>query len=103
MVTSYGMSEVLGPLAYQQAGQPMFLSNGVPNARRPMSEETAQAIDREVKSIVETAHTQALNILNANRNLLETIVQRLLETEVLEGKHLEDLLGQVELVSEAAV
>jgi cell division protease FtsH len=56
-----------------------------------------------VKSIVETAHTQALNILNANRNLLETIVQRLLETEVLEGKHLEDLLGQVELVSEAAV
>jgi cell division protease FtsH len=96
MVTSYGMSEVLGPLAYQQGGQPMFLNNGAPNARRPMSEETAQAIDREVKSIVETAHSQALNILRANRELLETIVQQLLETEVLEGEHLEQLLGQVD-------
>jgi cell division protease FtsH len=95
MVTSYGMSKVLGPLAYQQGGQPMFLNNGTASPRRPMSEETAQAIDREVKTIVENAHNQALAILNANRELLETLSQQLLETEVLEGEALYQILDQV--------
>jgi cell division protease FtsH len=92
MVTSYGMSQVLGPLAYQQGSQSMFLNTGGASPRRPMSEETAQAIDREVQSIVETAHTQALNLLKANRDLLETITQLLLETEVIEGEALHHLL-----------
>jgi cell division protease FtsH len=102
MVTSYGMSKVLGPLAYQQGGQPMFLSNGGATARRPMSEETAQAIDREVQSIVETAHAKALAILEANRELLETITQNLLETEVIEGETLHQLLSQVQSAEVAA-
>jgi cell division protease FtsH len=94
MVTSYGMSKVLGPLAYQQGGQPMFLNNGG-SARRAMSEETAQSIDREVKSIVEGGHDQALAILTHNRDLLETIAQQLLETEVIEGETLYQLLAQI--------
>jgi cell division protease FtsH len=97
MVTSYGMSQVLGPLAYQQGGQPMFLNNGGASPRRAMSEETAQAIDREVKQIVENAHMQALSILKANRELLETIAQQLLETEVLEGEMLAQLLNQAQM------
>jgi cell division protease FtsH len=60
-----------------------------------MSEETAQAIDREVRDIVETAHQQALDILKSNRDLLETIATQLLETEVIEGKTLHSLLDQV--------
>src|SRR5579883_3473357 len=52
MVTTYGMSKTLGPQAYQQ-GQQSFLDNGVPNPRRMVSEETAKAIDGEVKEIVE--------------------------------------------------
>jgi cell division protease FtsH len=94
MVTSYGMSQVLGPLAYQQGGQPMFLGNGG-NARRAMSEETAQAIDREVKSIVEQGHQDAIAILRANGDLLESISQQLLETEVIEGEVLYGLLAQM--------
>jgi cell division protease FtsH len=103
MVTSYGMSKVLGPLAYQQGGQPMFLNNGGAAPRRAMSEETAQAIDREVKQIVENAHQQALDILNVNRELLETITQQLLETEVLEGETLEQMLNQVSYPIAAAI
>lgn len=95
MVTSYGMSKVLGPLAYQQASQSSFLNNGMPNPRRSTSEETAQTIDREVKLIVETAHDEALKILNSNRELLETITQQLLEAEVIEGETLYGLLAQV--------
>ncbi|MFB2967538.1 ATP-dependent zinc metalloprotease FtsH [Aerosakkonema sp. BLCC-F183] len=97
MVTTFGMSKVLGPLAYQQGSRPMFLDNGMPNARRSMSEETAQAIDREVKEIVETAHQQALETIKHNRDLLETITMQLLETEAIEGEKLHQLLNQVQL------
>ncbi len=102
MVTTYGMSKVLGPLAYQQ-GQQSFLDNGVPNPRRMVSEETAKAIDGEVKEIVEQAHDQALDILKRNRDLLETIASKLLETEVIEGEELQGLLGQLQSAAAATV
>ncbi len=95
MVTTYGMSKVLGPLAYQQGQQAMFLGNGAPNPRRALSEETARLIDQEVKEIVETAHDNALAIVQNNRDLLETIATQLLETEVIEGETLYALLNQV--------
>jgi cell division protease FtsH len=103
MVTTYGMSKILGPQAYQQGQQPMFLGDGMPNPRRMMSEETAQAIDREVKEIVETAHQQALDTLKLNRDLLEAIATQLLETEVIEGEKLHSLLSQVQTVKKLTV
>jgi cell division protease FtsH len=102
MVTTYGMSKVLGPLAYQQGQQSMFLSNQMPNPRRLVSEQTAEAIDQEVKDIVETAHQQAIDILNHNRELLEEISIKLLETEVIEGEALHQLLGRANLPAIAA-
>ena len=98
MVTSYGMSQVLGPLAYDRSKQNNFLDNGgAPNARRLVSDETAKAIDEEVKSIVESAHQRSLSILKNNRELLEKISQRLLEEEVIEGEPLRDMLAEVQL------
>jgi cell division protease FtsH len=94
MVMTYGMSKVLGPLAYERQ-QGMFLDNGAPNPRRAVSEQTAEAIDREVKEIVENAHQHALDILNQNRDLLESIATKLLDTEVIEGTELHELLAQV--------
>lgn len=95
MVTSYGMSEVLGPLAYQKQ-QNQFLG-GMEMARN-VSPATSEAIDKEIKTIVENAHTKALAILNANRDLLESISEKLLETEVIEGEFLTGLLSQVKPV-----
>jgi cell division protease FtsH len=89
------MSKVLGPLAYQQGQQSMFLGNSAPNPRRMLSEETTKAIDYEVKEIIETAHTQALQILTQNRDLLEAIASQLIETEVIEGEKLQGWLSQV--------
>lgn len=102
MVTTYGMSKVLGPLAYDRGQQAMFLNDGMGNARRAVSAQTAEAIDQEVKEIVETAHQQALDILKANRELLETITQQLLETEVVEGEALHKFLSQVQPVDKVA-
>ncbi|NMF58343.1 ATP-dependent zinc metalloprotease FtsH [Pseudanabaena yagii] len=92
MVTSYGMSDVLGPLAYQKQ-QNQFLG-GMEMARN-VSPATSEAIDKEIKTIVENAHAKALAILNANRDLLESISEKLLETEVIEGEFLTGLLSQV--------
>ena len=92
MVTSYGMSKVLGPLAYQKQ-QNQFLG-GMEMARN-VSPATSEAIDKEIKAIVENAHAKALAILNANRDLLESISEKLLETEVIEGDFLTSLLAQV--------
>ena len=98
MVTSYGMSKVLGPLAYNQGQSANFLGNDGMNARRLVSEETAKAIDEEVKQIVEAEHQQALAILSHNRDLLEEITEKLLTTEAIEGEELENLLDRASLV-----
>jgi cell division protease FtsH len=97
MVTTYGMSKVLGPLAYQKGQQNNFLGDGSMNPRRMVSDETAKAIDEEVKEIVETSHQKALAILNQNRDLLEKIAQQILEVEVIEGEELQNLLTQAKL------
>jgi cell division protease FtsH len=97
MVTMYGMSKVLGPLAYEKGQQNNFLGdNMMGNPRRNVSDDTAKAIDAEVKDIVESAHNKALNILKSNRDLLETITQKILDIEVIEGPELQNLLNQIQ-------
>jgi cell division protease FtsH len=95
MVTIYGMSKVLGPLAYEKAQQANFLGNGNVNSRRLVSEETAKAIDEEVKQIVEGGYEKAWSILDRNRDLLDAIAQQLLKTEVIEGEELQTFLDKV--------
>lgn len=103
MVTTYGMSKVLGPLAYEKGQQNTFLGDGMMNPRRMVSDDTAQAIDNEVKDIVEQGHQQALVILHKNRELLETIAQKILEEEVIEGETLADLLNQAQAAESVTV
>jgi cell division protease FtsH len=98
MVTIYGMSKVLGPLAYEKAQQANFLGNGNVNSRRLVSEETAKAIDEEVKQIVEGGYEKAWSILDRNRDLLDAIAQQLLKTEVIEGEELQTFLDKVRSV-----
>ncbi len=94
MVTGYGMSQVLGPLAYQQS-QPNFLGGGAMN--RMISPATAEAIDQEIKAIVEAGHQKALTILRHNRGLLEEIAEKLLENETIEGEKLHEWLARVQV------
>ena len=91
MVGTYGMSETLGPLAYDKQAGGRFLG-GNNNPRRTVSDATAQAIDKEVRALVDTAHDQALTILRQNMALLETISQKILEKEVIEGDELKEML-----------
>merc|ERR1711975_148076 len=91
MVGTFGMSDILGPLAYDKQGGGQFLGNGN-NPRRSVSDATAQAIDKEVRDLVDDAHETALNILRNNLPLLESISQKILQEEVIEGEALKTLL-----------
>ena len=91
MVGTYGMSDTLGPLAYDKQGGNRFLGQGN-NPRRSVSDATAQAIDKEVRGLVDKAHDDALEILRQNLGLLETIAQKILEKEVIEGDDLKQML-----------
>ncbi len=96
MVGTYGMSDILGPLAYDKQGGGQFLG-GNNNPRRELSDATAQAIDKEVRSLVDDAHENALNILKNNLSLLEDISQKILEKEVIEGDELKEMLSGSEM------
>jgi len=93
MVGTFGMSDILGPLAYDKQGGGQFYGNGK-NPRRSVSDATAQAIDKEVRDLVDDAHETALNILRNNLPLLESISQKILKEEVIEGEDLKTLLAE---------
>jgi cell division protease FtsH len=93
-VTLYGMSEKLGPIAFERSQQ-QFLE-GYINPRRAVSPKVSEEIDLEVKIIVDGAHSIALSILEENRNLLEEMAQILLEQEILEAEELKQQLKRVQ-------
>lgn len=103
MVTTYGMSKVLGPLAYEKGQQNNFLGDGMINPRRAVSDDTAKAIDEEVKEIVEQGHRNALAILHQNRDLMEEIASVILEKEVIEGDELQKYLDRVQSIEREAI
>ena len=74
-VTIYGMSDKLGPIAFEKMQQQFI--EGYGNARRNVSSEVAKVIDAEVKQMVDSAHHIALTILDKNRDLLEEISRRI--------------------------
>ncbi|MBD2337638.1 ATP-dependent metallopeptidase FtsH/Yme1/Tma family protein [Calothrix sp. FACHB-156] len=91
-ITIYGMSDKLGPVAFEKIQQQFI--EGYGNPRRSISPQVAEEIDREVKQIVDNAHHIALSILQHNRTLLEDTAQELLQQEILEGESLRERLQQ---------
>ncbi|MEQ8961190.1 MAG: cell division protein FtsH, partial [Coleofasciculus sp. C2-GNP5-27] len=93
-VTIYGMSDKLGPIAFDKP-QSQFLA-GMGSPRRSVSPQVAEAIDQEVKAMVDGAHQMALQILDDNREILAQTAQVLLQEEVLEAQALLEKLEQMQ-------
>jgi cell division protease FtsH len=91
MVTQFGMSERIGPLAVGDKEQEIFLGREFAQ-RREISERTAEAVDDEVKRLVDEAYAKAMQIVNANRELLDRIAVALLERETIDREDLDRLL-----------
>ena len=89
MVTRWGMSDALGPLQYAEADEEVFLGYSV-NRQKNMSNETAQAIDKEIRRIVEQGYDRAKTLLDEHRDELETLAKALLEYETLSRRRDQD-------------
>jgi len=103
MVCRFGMSERLGPVTFGRPVGMRFLEMPVSlGEERNFSEETARAIDAEVRSIIEAQHGRARQILEQRREVLEEIAKRLLVEETLEREALEELARRPRGVGAAA-
>ena len=97
MVTRYGMSEKLGSIAYDR-DPGNFLAGAdrpYPVREREYAEETAAAVDHEVRAIVDRVFQRAQGILKARRAILDRAAQKLLEKETLEQSDLEALIREM--------
>jgi cell division protease FtsH len=91
MVTRFGMSDDLGPIAYAENQEEVFLGHSVSRTQN-LSEATAQKIDAEIRRIIDTAYTKAQAILTERINDLHVLARGLLEYETLSGDEIVALL-----------
>jgi cell division protease FtsH len=90
MVCEWGMSEKLGPLAYEKREGPVFLGMQQ-SGQAAYSDETARQIDAEVFSIVKGGHDRAIEILRANLQPLHNMAEALLEYETIDAEEVKML------------
>jgi cell division protease FtsH len=92
MITRFGMSDRLGPVALGRQQGNMFLGRDIV-AERDFSEETAAVIDDEVRQLVDTAYQRAKSVLTNNRAILDRLAQMLVEKETVDADELQELLA----------
>ena len=92
MVTKYGMSERIGTITLGQNQEEVFLGRDFAQSKE-YSEETANIIDEEVKSIIDFAYKKAAEILQSNMDKLNTVANILLEKEKIEGEEFDQIFN----------
>jgi cell division protease FtsH len=92
MVTQFGMSDRVGPVAYRVGEEHVFLGKEIQEPR-DFGEGTANLIDDEVRRILREADEHALNLLRSNRHLMERLVEALLQKEELLREEVDQILN----------
>ncbi len=92
MVTRYGMSEKMGPIAFGERDELVFLGRELAE-HKMYSEEFASEIDREVSRIIHAAEEKATKLLTKYRKMLDKVAKRLLEKETIEGSEFEKMFS----------
>jgi len=90
MVTKYGMSEMIGPVALEGQGGKVLFGRGV--EEKEFSEKVGADIDAEVSRIMKEAHEKAERVIMENRKLLDAIAKKLIEVETIERAEFETIL-----------
>ena len=96
MITKFGMSDKIGPVALGQSQGGMFLGRDM-SATRDFSEDTAATIDVEVSELVDTAYKRATKVLSDNRSVLDEMASMLIERETIDTEDIQDLLNRSEV------
>jgi cell division protease FtsH len=92
MVTRFGMSDRLGPVALGRQNGNVFLGREIASDR-DFSDETAAAIDEEVRNLVDQAYRRAKDVLVNNRHILDRLAEMLVEKETVDADELQELLA----------
>lgn len=94
MICTWGMNENLGIVAYDDAMESSGNYYGYPSNDANYSNETAQAIDAEVRKLLEEAHDRATKIILEQREVVELMTAMLMEFETLDAQDLRDMLNK---------
>jgi cell division protease FtsH len=92
MVTRFGMSDRLGPVALGRQNGNVFMGRDIASDR-DFSNETAAAIDEEVRNYVDQAYSRAKKVLSENRPVLDRLAEMLIEKETVEADELQEILA----------
>jgi cell division protease FtsH len=92
MVTKWGLSEALGPLLYDEGGEEVFLGRSAGQASKAMSDDTARAIDKEVRKIIDECYGHAHQILEEHRDKLDMMADALMHYETIDADQIADIM-----------
>ncbi len=92
MVTRWGLSERLGPLAYGEEEEEVFLGRSV-TQHKNVSDETAHIIDEEIRNVIERNYERAERILKENIDKLHTMAEALIKYETIDQEQIEDIMA----------
>lgn len=92
MITRFGMSDRLGPVALGRQGGGVFMGRDIASDR-DFSDETAAAIDEEVRELVDQAYERAKDVLVGNRVILDKVAAMLTEKETVDAEELQEILS----------
>ena len=101
MVTSWGMSEKLGPVTFGKKEEHIFLGREI-GQHKDYSEQTAVEIDQEVKRLVTEAYDVAKRLLEKNVDILEAFAKKLLEIETMDGPDIDTMIAIVHGAEQAS-
>ena len=93
MVTKWGLSQRLGPLAYSEEEGEVFLGRSV-TQHKSVAEETSHTIDEEIRSIIDRNYERAETILKENMDILHAMSDALMKYETIDKYQIEDLMNR---------
>lgn len=96
MVTQWGLSNKMGPMLYAEEEGEVFLGRSMSKAKH-MSDDTARAIDAEIKSIIDRNYERAEKILKDNMDILHAMKETLMKYETIDAKQIDDLMARREV------
>jgi len=94
MVTEYGMTTDVGPVKLGSSSGEVFMGRDMGHGR-DFSERIAERVDQQVRALIEQAHNEAYEVINANRDILDKLALALLEKETLDHLELADIFSNV--------
>jgi cell division protease FtsH len=92
MVTKYGLSEELGPMAYAEEEEEVFLGRSMTQTKH-VSEVTANKIDSEVRRLIDRAHQRATELITANRDKMTLMADALLQWETIDSDQIDAIMA----------